>query len=74
MRGGVETRKEKERKKMKEENRKEEKIKERRKNGKEEGNQNQRCVGSKTRWQRTWTCATRGRFPPTLVTLRLGAT
>ena len=59
-------------KRMERKNRKEEeKRKERRKKGKEEGNYNQRCVGSRTGRQRTRNCATRGRFSPTPVILRL---
>ena len=52
----------------------EEKTKERRKKGNEEGNRNQHRAGSRTRQKRTWNCAMRGRFPPTPVILRLGAT
>ena len=53
---------------------KKEKRKERRKKGNEEGKQNQCRLGSRTRQQRTWNYATRGRFPPTPVILRLGVT
>ena len=56
------------------EDKQEEKRKERRKKRKEEGNQNQRCTWSRTRQHRTGNCATRGRFPPTPIILRLGAT
>ena len=73
-RKGKRMRENKERKKMKEEKREEEKRKERRKKGKEEGNQNQRCARSRTGQKRARNCATRGRFPPTPVILRLGAT
>ena len=69
MKGEKEGRKENE-----EEKREEEKRKKRRKKGKEEGNWNQHYVGSRTGWKRTRNCITRGRFPPTPVILRLGAT
>ena len=71
---GEKIRKEKERKKRKEEKSEEEKRKETRKKGNEEGNWNQRRAGSRIGWQRTHNWATRGRFPPTSVILRLGAT
>ena len=54
--------------------RKEGKKRKERKKRKGKGNRNQHHTGSRTRRQRTQNCATRGRFPPTLVILHLGAT
>ena len=67
-------RREKGKARRKEGKREKEKRKERRKKGKEEGNRNQRRAGSRTRRKRTRNWATRGRFTPTPVILRLGAT
>ena len=64
----------KEGKKRKEENRNKENRKERKKKGKEKGNRNQRRAGSIIEQNRTRNCATRGRFPLTLVILHLGVT
>ena len=44
-----------------------------RKRGKRMRKTKEYCAVSKPGWQRTQNCATRGRFPPTLVILRLGA-
>ena len=44
------------------------------KKGKEEGNQNQHRAGRRTGLERTWNCATRGRFSSTSVILHLRAT
>ena len=81
--GGREKEKEEERKgrKGKEEGRKgEEKGKKKREEemgGKEKKKKKRKrkecCAVSRPGRQRTWNCATRGRFPPTLVILRLGA-
>ena len=43
------------------------------KKGEEERKRKECCAVSRPGWQRTRNCATRGRFPPTLVILRLGA-
>ena len=40
---------------------------------KERGKRKECCAVNRPRRQRTRNCATRGRFPPTLVILRLGA-
>ena len=65
---------EKRRKEKEEENREEEKRKERRNKRNEEGNRNQRRAGRRTGRYRTQNCASRGRFSPTLVILRLRTT
>ena len=44
-----------------------------RKRGKTKRKRKECCTVSRPGRQRTWNCATRGRFPPTLVNLRLGA-
>ena len=46
--------------------------KEKRKGGREE--KERVSHSEQTQAKRTWNCATSGRFPPTLVILRLGAT
>ena len=60
--------------KRKEKKRKEEKRKRKgRKRGKRKRKMKECCAVSRPRWKRTRKCATRGRFPSTLVILRLGA-
>ena len=48
-------------------------IRKGRKRGKRKRNRKDCCAVSRLGRQRTRNCATRGRFPPTLVILRLGA-
>ena len=43
-----------------------------RKRGKRKRKRKECCAVSRPRRKKTWNCATRGRFPPTLVILRLG--
>ena len=45
-----------------------------RKRGKRKRKRKECCAVSRPGRQRTRNCATRGRFPPTLIILRLGAT
>ena len=66
--GGKEKRKGGEEKKRKEEKRR----RKRRKKGKRKRKRKECRTVSRPRRQRTRNCATRGRFPPTLVILRLG--
>ena len=74
--GGKEKRKggKERRKGGKEKKRKEEKRRRKgRKRGKRKRKMKEYCAVNRPRRQRTRNCATRGRFPPTLVILRLGA-
>ena len=64
----------KKKKEREEKKRKEEKIRRKgRKRGKRKRKRKECCAVSRPGRQRTRNCATRGRFPPTLVILRLGA-
>ena len=67
--GGKEKRKGGKEKKRKEEKRR----RKERKRGKRKRKRKECCVVNKPGRQRTRNCVTRGRFPPTLVILRLGA-
>ena len=67
--GGKERRKGGKEKKRKEEKR----IRKGRKRGKRKRKMKECCIVRRFGWKRTRNCATRGRFPPTLVILSLGA-
>ena len=66
-----------ERKGGREERKRERKEEKRRGNGRKKGkrkrNRKECCAVSRPGWQGTWNCTARGRFPPTLVILRLRA-
>ena len=65
-----------EREERKGENEKKKKENERRRKGRKKGKRKRKrkecCAMRRLGWKRTWNCVARGRFPPTLVILRLG--